>query len=229
MFAAGPPYWTGRCGEQKERLAIRKGKVTSVAPTGSLAGLWATVRQWFKGSTAASTAGMSEGPACPWPLPAQGIDLGLLFTVVAMVLFGLLMVYSSSFIYAQERTGDGFAFIKKQLLFAGVGGLALVVSCRVDYRAWARWAYPVLGVAMLLLVLIFVPGVGARVGGARRWLRLGGFGFQPGEFAKFAVIFFVAHQLERKQERIHTLVGGVLSCVIVPLPAMMLLLLQPDF
>ena len=168
-------------------------------------------------------------PACPWPLPAQGIDVLLLLTVVGMVLFGLLMVYSSSFIYAQERTGDGLAFIKKQLLFAGLGFGALLAVCRVDYRKWSQWAFPVLGLAILSLVAVFIPGLGIRAGGSQRWLHLGPLNFQPAEFAKFAVIFFVAHQLDRKKERLHTVAAGVLSHILLPLPAFLLLLLQPDF
>jgi cell division protein FtsW len=164
-----------------------------------------------------------------WPLPAEGIDFMLLLTVVGLVLFGLIMVYSSSFIYAQEKTGDGFAFIRKQIIYAGLGFSTLLVVCRIDYRRWAQWAYPVLGIAILLLALIMVPGVGLRIGGARRWLHVGGWNFQPGEFAKFAIIFFVARQLDRKHERIGTLTGGVLTHFLVPLPAMLLLLLQPDF
>ncbi|HCM41414.1 MAG: cell division protein FtsW [Bdellovibrionales bacterium GWC1_52_8] len=167
--------------------------------------------------------------ACPWPIPAQGIDLGLLLVVLAMVAFGLLMVYSSSFIFAQERTGDGFAFIKKQLVFAVIGFGALGTISRIDYRRWSKWAYPMLGIAILLLALITIPGIGVKVGGARRWLRIAGFSFQPGEFAKFAVIFFVAYQLTKKRERLHKFVAGVLSNFLLPLPAFLLLLLQPDF
>jgi cell division protein FtsW len=169
------------------------------------------------------------GTACPWPLPAQGIDLVLLLTVIAMVIFGLLMVYSSSFIYAQEKTGDGFAFIKKQLAYAVLGFGALVGICRVDYRRWAKWAYPVLGVAVAMLAAVFIPGLGTRVLGAQRWIKVGPLTFQPGELAKFAVIIFVARQLDRKQDRIHTVAAGVLAPFIVPLPAFLLLLLQPDF
>jgi cell division protein FtsW len=171
----------------------------------------------------------SSAPACPWPLPPQGIDLVLLFTVVGMVLFGLLMVYSSSFIYAQERTGDGFAFIKKQLLFSGLGFGALIGVCRIDYRKWYQWAYPVLATAILLLAAVFIPGLGTKALGAQRWLHLGPLNFQPGELAKFAVIIFVAHQLEKKKDRLHTLAAGVFSHFLLPLPAFLLLLLQPDF
>ena len=164
-----------------------------------------------------------------WPLPQQGIDIPLLFTVFGMVAFGLIMVYSASFIYAQERTGDGFNFIKKQLIFACLGFVAMAAVCRIDYRKWAKWGYPVLGIATGLLVLVMIPGVGSRVLGAQRWIRVGGYGFQPGEFAKFALIFFVARQLHLKRDRLHKFAAGIVAPFIIPLPALLLLLIQPDF
>lgn len=157
------------------------------------------------------------------------MDLPLLLAVAAMVVFGLVMVYSSSFIFAQERTGSGFTFVKKQLIFAVLGGAGLLALARVPYRFWARHAYPVLLVSCALLALVLVPGLGARVGGAQRWLRFGIFNFQPGELAKFAILVFVARQLEKKQERLQAFVAGVLSPLLVPLPAFLLLLAQPDF
>ena len=181
-------------------------------------------------SKSPSDPNSAAGPAtCPWPLPRQGIDVVLLLSVVAMVLFGLLMVYSSSFIFAQERTGDGFAFIKKQLVHAALGFAALIAVCRLDYRRWSKWAFFILLGTMVMLCLILIPGIGSRVGGAQRWFRFGPISFQPGELAKFAVIIFAARQLERKKERIHTLAAGVISHFLVPLPALILLMAQPDF
>src|SRR4051795_2377233 len=89
-----------------------------------------------------------QGPA---PFVAEKIDFLLLLVVVALVLFGLIMVYSSSFIYAQEKTGDGYAFIRKQLVYAGLGFATLFGVCKMDYRRWKLWAYPVLGLATFLL------------------------------------------------------------------------------
>lgn len=155
--------------------------------------------------------------------------MGLLIAVTGLVLFGLVMVYSASFIFAQERVGDGFALIKKQILFAGLGFLALVGAAHVNYRHWARLALPILGLAVGMLVLVLIPGIGARAGGAQRWLHLGGLHFQPAEFAKFAVILFVARQLERKHERLHTLAAGVLGPFLLALPVFLLLMRQPDF
>lgn len=189
-----------------------------------------TLRKKAAAKAAELSAEVSE--FCPWPPPLpkfQGTDMILLLTVIGLVLFGLVMVYSSSFILAQERTGDGFTFIKKQVFFAALGFGALLLTFQMDYRKWTRWAYPMLGAACLLLLLTAIPGIGARVGGAQRWLRWGGFSFQPGEFAKFAVIFFVAFQLDRKKDRIHTFTAGILTHLLIPLPALILLLLQPDF
>lgn len=157
------------------------------------------------------------------------IDFVLLGLVLALVVFGLVMVYSSSFIYAQERTGDGFAFIKKQLVFATLGFAAMVASLRIPYRKWADWAYPVSLFALFLLLIVLVPGVGSRVLGAQRWLRLGPVSVQPAEIAKFAMVIFVARQLERKSASVTRFVPGVLSNFLIPLPVMGLLLLQPDF
>lgn len=162
-------------------------------------------------------------------LELKSIDLVLLGVVFAMVVFGLIMVYSSSFIYAQERTGDGFAFIKKQLIFATLGFGAMFVGVKIPYRKWADWAYPVAGIAVALLAFVLIPGVGTRVLGAQRWLKLGPISVQPSEIAKFAMILFVAYQLERKAPALRRFVPGVLSNFIMPLPAMGLLLLQPDF
>ncbi len=162
-------------------------------------------------------------------LSLSGVDPVLLILTAGLVIFGLIMVYSSSFIFAQERTGDGFAFIKKQLAFAAMGGLLLSVSAQVPYENWKKWAYPLLGTAVLSLLLVLIPGLGARTGGAQRWIRLLGFQFQPGEWTKFACMVFVARQLTLKQDKLSRFVPAVLSVFVLLLPVFVLLLLQPDF
>jgi cell division protein FtsW len=150
--------------------------------------------------------------------------------IALVVCFGLLMVYSASFIYAQEKLGDGFGLIRKQSAFALLGALAMAVAMRIDFRFWYRaGGYPLLLFATSLLLLVLVPGIGAKVGGAQRWIRLGILNLQPGEVAKFALIFFVARQLHKKRDRLNGFVAGVLAPLLVPLPALLLLLKQPDF
>lgn len=159
----------------------------------------------------------------------KGIDVVLLSLVLAMVLFGLLMVYSSSYIYAQERTGDGFAFIKKQLAFVVIGFGSMIWAIRTPHAKWKTWAYPISMTSVALLALVLIPGVGTRVSGAQRWLHFGFFNIQPAEIAKFSMILFVARQLDKKKEILSRFVPGVIAPFLIPLPAMGLLLLQPDF
>lgn len=157
------------------------------------------------------------------------MDFVLLALVVGLTVLGLIILYSASFIYAQERFADGFYFLKRQGIFTLLGFVAMFVGYRIDSRQWLRLRLPLMLLAMFLLALVLVPGVGTRVGGALRWLRLGVFGFQPGEFAKYAVVLFVAGQLFRKRDRIHTFGGGMLASYAWVLPVVGLLLLQPDF
>ncbi len=156
-------------------------------------------------------------------------DVILLILVLVLVLFGLLMVYSSSFIYAHERTGDGFAFIRRQLVFCGLGLGVLYWVSWIPYRFWLKHSPWIVGLLGALLILVLIPGIGNLVGGARRWIHLGLFGFQPAEIAKFVVILFVARQLDRKRGQLDRVSTGVFAQLLVPIPLLTLLLLQPDF
>ena len=156
-------------------------------------------------------------------------DVALLILVVAMVLFGLLMVYSSSFIFAEERTGDGFTFIKKQLLYAVMGFGGLFFASRIPHQRWYQWAPLAVFTVLAMLVAVMIPGVGSRVGGAQRWINLGLFRFQPAELAKLVGVMFVARQLGRHQRELHDFRKGIIAPVALLLPMMALLLLQPDF
>jgi len=139
------------------------------------------------------------------------------------------MVFSSSFIYSQERTGDGFTFIRKQVVFSLIGLVLGAVASRMSSRTWLKFSYPLALCSVALLIVVLIPGMGIRLGGAQRWL--GGFGvrFQPAEFAKFACILFVSSQLFRKRESMRRTTLGLLSTLLLPVPMMLLLMKQPDF
>lgn len=170
-----------------------------------------------------------KGRYSKYVMNKEKIDYSLALCVGAFVCFGLVMVYSSSFIFAQERTGDGFSFLWRQTLVALMGFAAMIGVSRIEYRKWLAWAYPVLGIAMLLLILVMIPGIGSRVGGAQRWIRLGFLNLQPGEIAKFACVLFVSRQLYLKRDRLKKFSVGIVSPFLVPLPILALLLAQPDF
>jgi cell division protein FtsW len=150
--------------------------------------------------------------------------------ILGLVIFGLIMVYSSSFIFAEQRTGNGYTLIGRQSIFALLGLGTLYVASLIPYLFWSKFAYPLLLFSMALLILTLVPGIGVSAGGADRWIEVvGSYRFQPGELTKFTVIAFVARQLSKKDDRLDRFVPGVLSHFIVTSPVFVLLLLQPDF
>ncbi len=150
------------------------------------------------------------------------IDYILLLTTILLIALGLTMVYSASGILAKERFHDSTYFLKKELLASliGLGGLLIAMKIPIEY--FKKISYPLLGISMILLVAVLVPGVGVRVSGAQRWMRLGPFSFQPSEFAKLGIILFMAHVLSKKHEKIQVFLVGfvppmVLSGMIIAL------------
>jgi len=157
-------------------------------------------------------------------------DGWLLGAVLMLSAIGLIMVYSSSAILAHERTaGDSFYFLKKQVLAAGFGWLALVLCLRLGYRKLARLAYPLLLLAIAFMVLVLIPGIGVKVGGAYRWMRLGGFSFQPSEFAKLVWVIYLAYSLAKKREKMRSFSIGFLPHLLISGLLVGLCMLEPDF
>jgi cell division protein FtsW len=156
-------------------------------------------------------------------------DIILLVMTLVLVTVGTAMIYSSSSIIAMERFKDGQYFLKKQIFFVFIGLAAMVFLTKLDYHRLKRWAYPGIGLSILLLVLIFIPHVGIRVGGARRWLNLVVFSFQVTEVVKVAMVLFLAHFLARKINHVTEFSRGVLIPLFVTFFMVGLVMLQPDF
>ncbi len=157
------------------------------------------------------------------------VDKWLLLAIAGLVAVGITMVLSTSYLYSQERFADGTYFFRKQLIAVGIGMAALIACTLVPCAALRRLSYPLLGLTLLVLILVLVPGVGVVRGGARRWLALPGFAFQPAELAKLAMVFYLAHSIAKKEEKIHTFGLGVLPHLIVGGVFLGVLLLEPDF
>ncbi|HZA54078.1 MAG TPA: putative lipid II flippase FtsW [Candidatus Udaeobacter sp.] len=157
------------------------------------------------------------------------VDKWLLLAVAALLAIGITMVLSTSYLYSQERFTDGTFFFRKQLIAVGAGLIALITCSLLPATTYRRLAYPLLGLTFIVLVLVLIPGIGIARGGARRWLMLPGFAFQPGELAKLAVVFYLAHSMARKEEKIQTFSLGVLPHLIVAGMFLGVLLLEPDF
>lgn len=156
-------------------------------------------------------------------------DLILLLVTLLLVTVGTVMIYSSSSILAMERFRDGQFFLKKQLFFLCLGLGVMVLATRISYYKLRKLAWPGIILSAFFLLLIWVPHLGIRAGGANRWLNLGIFSFQVSEMVKVALILFLAHFLTEKVNHIQEFCQGLLIPLGITGALVGLILLQPDF
>jgi len=156
-------------------------------------------------------------------------DVQLLFPVLFLVGIGIVMVYSASSALAMKKFGSDYYFLKKQAMFALAGICVLVLARHVSYRLYRPLAYPLLAAALVLLAAVLFSPLGITAGGSSRWLGLGPLRFQPSEFARFALIVYLAYSLEKKAERIKEFSIGFVPHVVVLGAVAVLILKQPDF
>ncbi|MBW2470171.1 MAG: putative lipid II flippase FtsW [Deltaproteobacteria bacterium] len=156
-------------------------------------------------------------------------DVQLLFPVLFLVGIGVVMVYSASSTLALKKFGSDFFFLKKQALFALAGALVLVAGRHFPYRYYRLLAYPLVAISLALLVLIHFTDFGLTAGGATRWIRLGTFSFQPSEFARIALVIYLAYSMEKKADQIKQFSIGFLPHVLVLGVFVALIFIQPDF
>lgn len=158
-------------------------------------------------------------------------DWWLLVTIVALVVFGTVMIFSATFARDLPEGGDPLRFLRKQLLWVVLGGSAFLVTMRIDYHAWRHLSVVALLGAILLLMLVLVPGlgVGAEEVGARRWLNLGPLPqFQPSELAKAALVLYLADWLTAKGERLRDWRAGAVPFTVLLGTLILLVMLEPD-
>jgi len=154
----------------------------------------------------------------------------LILVVALLVLFGLVMLSSTSGPQGEKLFGDPNHFTYRQMVWLAMGLLAALVSTRVDYHRWLKLAWPILGVSLVLLTLVYVPGIGLNINGSSRWIRLPfGLTFQPSELAKFAVINALAMWFGTKRRKRTRLVGGILIPGAILGSMLALILPETDF
>lgn len=152
-----------------------------------------------------------------------------LITVVSLLLgIGLLMVYTSSSVMAEVDFGNAFHFFQRQALWAILGIASMLFFARIPPWVWQKHARTILLVVIVLLVLVIIPGIGIKTLGARRWLGAGPFQFQPSEFAKFALIIFLADFLSKNPREVTSFWRGVLPPLSVLGLLFGLIMLEPD-
>ena len=156
-------------------------------------------------------------------------DVGLLFGVLFLVGIGIVMVYSASWSLAREASKPEYYYLRRQAIF-GITGIAVLIFFRqVPYRLYRYFTYPALLIAMGCLIAIQTSGLGISSGGSARWLRLGGFSFQPSELARFVLVIYLAYSISKKEDRIKEFRIGFLPHVLVMGALMVPIFMQPDF
>jgi cell division protein FtsW len=128
---------------------------------------------------------------------ASYFDYNMLFILIVLVGFGLVMLYSSSSYTATNKYGDSAYYLKRQLYAMALGLVPMVLLTAVDYRRWKNFGTLAYFAALLLCLAVYIPGIGVDRNGSSRWIKLAGIQFQPSEFAKLAVILFLAMVIER--------------------------------
>jgi cell division protein FtsW len=155
-------------------------------------------------------------------------DMWLFGVAVALLSLGIVMVYSASAIVAADRFHDPYFFLKRQLVWACLGGVALWGAMRIDYRRLEALVVPVLLAALVLLVLVLIPPFGQAINGTRRWLRLGPVSLQPAELAKLALVVYLAAFLSRRAEMLGDFWRGFVPPLAVAGCVAGLVVIQPD-
>lgn len=144
----------------------------------------------------------------------------------ALTVIGFVVVYSSSFVRALVDFGDPYHFLVRQMVWAAAGAVALIIMARTDYRRLRPLAVPIMGLTIVLLVVVLAIGV--KGGGAQRWIGVGELTIQPAEFAKIAVIIYLAAWLASKGDEVRSFEHGLLPFVMIIGSVSVLILLQPN-
>ena len=157
------------------------------------------------------------------------IDLPFLLLVCLLLGIGLIMVFSASFpsAYYSVKIQDPFFYIKRQGMWAILGLCAMMLTAKIDYHRFKAFSKPALFVAIILLALVLVPGVGTTRNHATRWIEIGGLSMQPSEVAKFAVALYFADSISKKREKMRTFRYGILPYGIILVLIAGLMMFEP--
>ena len=154
-------------------------------------------------------------------------DSVVFYTTMTLVFIGIVMVFSASYIQAAFKYQDAFYFLKRNVIYAGLGFIGMIITSRIDYTFWKKNANKIGILAAVLLILVLTP-LGISANGAQRWLGVGGATIQPAEISKFASIIITAKLIEKKYEDIKSFRKGILPLLVVPCIFFALIILQPN-
>jgi cell division protein FtsW len=159
---------------------------------------------------------------------SNNMDFTLLITILVLLAIGVAMVFSASSISSQLRYHDKYYFLKSQGVYAVLGIGAMLFFSRFNYKLLGKFASALVVVSIVLLILVFVPGIGFEAKGAWRWVQIGPVRMQPSELAKFAMILFMAKSLSNKKDKVRTFFQGVVPYIILMGIFCILIIMEPN-
>lgn len=157
------------------------------------------------------------------------IDYPLLISVLIISIFGIIMIYSASSIWAEFKYQDAFKYVRQQAIFFIVGIFIMLFCSKINLNFIKKKANLILIGCFILLILVLIPGIGSIRNGSRSWFGIGGFGIQPSEFAKLGLIIYTAKYLEKNNKYMQDVKKGALPIFIVIGAFFLLIMLEPDF
>lgn len=155
------------------------------------------------------------------------VNILLVSLVLFLCLFGMVMIYSASSYSSDVLYGDSFHFVKKQLFGFLLGLVVMIVSYKVDYHKYYKLRWWIIGLSIVLLLLVFVPGIGISANGARRWIGFAGFNLQSSEVAKFGFVVFTSCYLSKHYLKTKSF-KGILPILAIGGVLCLLVMLEPN-
>ena len=156
-------------------------------------------------------------------------DYILFFTIITISIFGIIMIYSASNVWAEYKFNDPFKYVKHQALFFIIGIILMYLTSKIDYKKYLKYSNKILISCVILLILVAIPGIGIVRNGSRSWFGIGSFGIQPSEFTKLSLIIFTSRYLVKNEKNIKDIKKGVIPILTIVMLIFGLIMLQPDF
>lgn len=157
------------------------------------------------------------------------LDISLIITIFLICIYGIIMIYSASSVWAEYKFNNKFHYVIMQSLFFIVGFILMILVSRIPYTYYLEKSNIILLICFILLVLVLIPGVGSVRNGSRSWFGIGGLGIQPSEFMKLALIIFTSKYIHNNPKQMRSVVKGAFPVLFITMISFFLIMLQPDF
>ncbi|MBE6144479.1 MAG: putative lipid II flippase FtsW [Firmicutes bacterium] len=157
------------------------------------------------------------------------VNIILLISILIISIFGLIMITSASYVWAEYKFDDPLKYFKHQGLFLVISIILMIIVSKIDYHIYFEKANIMLVISLVLLILVLIPGIGSVRNGSRSWFGIGSFGIQPSEFSKLILIIFTSKYLYNNDRNLKNIKKGILPILALAILFFGLIMLQPDF